>query len=113
MQEAHAGDGPEEDAEFFARHDTIEHRRAAACEFVSRAGLRAPVLLDNMENSTFRDYGIDSARLYVIDSTGRVAFKSPRSPLQFNPAELAPILSRLLRDQRLPTMPPARPYFTR
>jgi hypothetical protein len=98
VQEAHAGDGPAEDAELFAQHDTIEHRRAAACEFVSRAGLMASVLLDNMENSTFRDYGIDAARLYVIDSRGRVAFKSDGSPLKFNPADLTPTLSRLLTD---------------
>ena len=46
--------------------------------------------------STFRDYGVDSARLYVIDSAGRVAFKSDRSPLDYKPAELDPILQKLL-----------------
>ena len=95
VQEAHAGDVSEKDSHF-DRHDSEDKRRAAACEFVSRTGLRSTVLLDNMRDSTFREYGVDSARLYVIDSAGRVAFKSDRSPLDYKPAELDPILQKLL-----------------
>ena len=102
VDEAHAGDGPPEDRLDFGIPKSIDDRRRAACELVCRLNLKAPVLLDNMQNTTYRDYGVASARLYLIDPDGRVAYKSTTAPQTFRPESLDPHLIRIL--PRTPTV---------
>jgi hypothetical protein len=56
-----------------------------------------PALIDSMENQVEKDYTGWPDRLYLIDSNGRVAFKSMAGPFGFEPGNLAKALqSRLL-----------------
>lgn len=50
--------------------------------------LDLPFLIDTMEDRVGSQYSGMPSRLYLIDQTGRVAFKSGRGPFGFKPGEL-------------------------
>jgi type I thyroxine 5'-deiodinase len=67
---------------------------AGAC--VRKLGIEFPAVLDEFGNSTERAYTGWPDRIYLIDSQGRVAYKSKPGPFGFKPEQLAMELSRAL-----------------
>jgi hypothetical protein len=67
---------------------------ATAC--VRKLGIELPALLDHMDDSAERDYSGWPDRLYVIDSQGRVAYKSRPGPFGFKPDEMEEALVQVL-----------------
>jgi len=55
-----------------------------------------PALLDSMQNQVEKDYTGWPDRLYLIDSNGRVAFKSMAGPFGFEPGKLSKALQSQL-----------------
>jgi hypothetical protein len=67
---------------------------AGAC--VRKLGIKFPAVLDEFGNTTERAYTGWPDRIYLIDSHGRVVFKSRPGPFGFNPPELQSALSQLV-----------------
>jgi len=67
---------------------------AGAC--VRNLHLAIPALLDTFDNKTEAAYTGWPDRLYVIDRTGRVVYKSKPGPFGFHPAEMERALRSLV-----------------
>jgi hypothetical protein len=65
----------------------------------SRLKLEIPVLVDTIDDAIGSRYSGMPGRFYVIDSHGRIAYKSGRGPFGFKPAELEQSLILLLEDE--------------
>ena len=76
-------------------------RDEAAHTCVVKLGIHIPALVDDMQDSAERAYTGWPDRLYVIDRSGRVAYKSKAGPFGFHPDEMAQPLAKLV--------PPANP----
>jgi type I thyroxine 5'-deiodinase len=55
---------------------------------VRKLDIRIPAVLDGIDNPTERAYTAWPDRLYVIDTQGRVAFKSAPGPYGFSTRDL-------------------------
>ena len=60
-----------------------------------------PLLVDEMDDSTGHAYSGMPDRLYVIDRTGNVAYKSGRGPFGFRVSEMEQALVMALLEQAL------------
>jgi Iodothyronine deiodinase len=65
---------------------------------VKTMGLSFPTLVDKIDDSVNDTYCGLPSRLYLIDRSGKVGYKSGRGPFGFNPAELEQSLILLLRE---------------
>jgi type I thyroxine 5'-deiodinase len=79
----------------FASPKNEEERASIAGTCVRRLGLKFPAVLDEFGNSTERAYTGWPDRIYLIDSMGKIAYKSKAGPFGFRPDELATALSRV------------------
>ena len=76
---------------------TVEERAAVAGTCLVRLGVKLPAVIDGPDDSVERAYTRWPDRLYLIDTEGRVAYKSAAGPFGFNPQDLeAAIISRAL-----------------
>ncbi len=80
----------------FASPRNEEERASIAGTCVRKLGLKFPAVLDEFGNSTERAYTGWPDRLYLIDSQGRVAYKSRPGPFGFKPDELKSALARVI-----------------
>jgi hypothetical protein len=58
-----------------------------------------PLVVDEIDDRVGHSYSAMPDRLYVIDKSGRVTYKSGRGPRGFKPAEMEQALILLLLDQ--------------
>lgn len=72
----------------FASPRSEEERAYVAGACVRKLGIEIPAVLDEFGNSTESAYTAWPDRLYLIDATGRVAYKSPPGPFGFKAADL-------------------------
>ena len=72
----------------FASPRSEEERGVVAGACVRKLGIEIPALLDEFGNSTESAYTGWPDRLYLIDATGRVAYKSRPGPFGFHADEL-------------------------
>ena len=80
----------------FASPKTEEERSFVAGACVRKLGIAFPAVLDEFGNSTETAYTGWPDRIYLIDSQGRVAYKSKPGPFGFKPDQLEMALSRTL-----------------
>jgi type I thyroxine 5'-deiodinase len=66
---------------------------AGAC--VRKLAIKFPAVLDEFGDSTEKAYTGWPDRLYLIDSQGRIAYKSEAGPFGFKPDQLATALLHL------------------
>ena len=78
-------------------------RSAQTCG--QRLNLGFPILVDTIDDVVGARYSGMPSRLYLIDSDGRVVYKSGRGPFGFKPAELEHSLVLLLRAGALSGSP--------
>jgi type I thyroxine 5'-deiodinase len=90
-----AGDNIEDDV-LVASTTTPAERRAAAGLCITKLGIKLPALIDNADNQVEQAYTGWPDRLYVIDQTGHIAYKSAAGPFGFKPSEVEESLKRLL-----------------
>lgn len=79
----------------FASPRSEEERAFVAGACVRKLGIEIPAVLDEFGNSTETAYTGWPDRLYLIDSAGRVAFKSPPGPFGFKPDGLEAALKKV------------------
>lgn len=79
----------------FASPRSEDERAMVAGTCVRKLGIEIPALLDEFGNSTERAYTAWPDRLYLIDSAGKVAYKSKPGPFGFKPDELSAALTRV------------------
>ncbi len=75
---------------------TDDERRSVAQVCNRTLGLGFPMLVDTVDDTVNDQYSGIPSRLYLIDSKGKVAFKSGRGPFGFKPAEMEQSLILLL-----------------
>jgi hypothetical protein len=80
----------------FASPKTEEERSFVAGACVRKLGIAFPAVLDEFGNSTETAYTGWPDRIYLIDSQGRIAYKSKPGPFGFKPDQLEMALSRTL-----------------
>jgi hypothetical protein len=76
---------------------TYAERDAVAQSCAKTMSLGFPTLVDTIDDSVNDQYSGLPSRLYLIDRSGRVAYKGGRGPFGFEPAELEHSLILLLR----------------
>jgi type I thyroxine 5'-deiodinase len=74
---------------------TLEERSNAAGTCLLHLGIKLPAVLDQPDDAVERAYTGWPDRLYVIDTTGRVAYKSAAGPFGFKAEELEAALARI------------------
>jgi len=78
---------------------TAAERQGTAQSCVRNLGIEIPALVDGMGNPTEAAYTAWPDRLYVIDRSGRVAYKSAAGPYGFHPAEAEAVLRRIAESR--------------
>ena len=68
-----------------------------------------PVLVDAIDDTVGKAYSGWPDRLYVIDAEGKLAYVGAPGPRGFRPAEVPPVLKKLLGREVLEIAPPPRP----
>lgn len=105
VREAHPTDGwkMESNAKVgvaVAQPKTYSERTAVAQQCHKLLKPTIPLLVDDVDDRTGNAYSGMPARLYVIDKSGRVAFKSGRGPFGFKTGEMEQALVMTLLDAR-------------
>jgi len=80
----------------FASPKNYEEREYVAGACVRKLGIKFPAVIDGFDNTVEKAYTGWPDRIYLIDKSGRVAFKSRPGPFGFKPDELAAALKRVV-----------------
>ncbi|OYW23770.1 MAG: hypothetical protein B7Z55_03195, partial [Planctomycetales bacterium 12-60-4] len=104
VREAHPTDGwamtsNEKVGVKVAQPQTFAQRTAVAQQCYARLKPSIPLLVDDINDPTGNAYSGMPARLYVIDTSGRVVFKSGRGPFGFKAGEMEQALLMSLVDK--------------
>ena len=83
----------------FASPKNEDERAFVAGACVRKLGIKFPAVLDEFGNSTEQAYTGWPDRLYLIDTQGKVAYKSKPGPFGFKPDELGTALARVTTVQ--------------
>ena len=102
IQEAHPSDVWQMESNVrqnvvFASPKNDQERSEIAGSCVRKLNLKIPALLDPLDDSTERAYTGWPDRLYAIDRSGRVVYKSSPGPFGFHPAQMREVLQRVLQ----------------
>ncbi len=81
----------------FASPKNEEERAVVAGTCVRKLGIEIPAVLDEFGDSTEQAYTGWPDRMYVIDATGRVAYKSKPGPFGFKTDELKNAVARVVQ----------------
>lgn len=84
---------------------TFDERVSIAQTCQRSLGFDMPFLVDTMDDKVGARYSGMPSRFYLIDSAGKVAFKSGRGPFGFKPRELETSLIWLLNETETPAQP--------
>jgi hypothetical protein len=85
---------------------TYDERVAVAQRCQATLNYSMPLVVDEINDAVGNAYSGMPARLYLIDTEGKVAYKSGRGPFGFKPGELEQALVMLLLEQQLKSAPP-------
>ena len=104
VREAHPTDGwvmksNEKVGVAVAQPTTFVERQAVAEQCAAKLNPSMPLLVDDISDTVGNMYSGMPARLYVIDTHGKVAYKSGRGPFGFKPEEMEQALLMLLLDE--------------
>ncbi len=75
---------------------SFAERNAVADSCVRKLNIHIPALIDNFDNTTETAYNGWPDRMYVLDRSGRVAFKTTPGPFGFQPAGMEQALKKVL-----------------
>jgi len=84
----------------FASPRDEEECGAVAGTCVRKLGIEIPAVLDEFGNSTEAAYTAWPDRLYLIDGSGRMVYKSPPGPFGFKPDDLQAALRKIATSQQ-------------
>ena len=80
----------------FASPTTEDERAAVPGTCVRKLGIEIPAVLDEFCNSTEKAYTGWPDRIYLIDASGHIAYKSEPGPFGFKSAELKNAITQML-----------------
>jgi hypothetical protein len=80
----------------FASPRNQQEREAVAGTCVRKLGIEIPAVLDEFGNSTETAYTAWPDRLYLINASGHVVFKSKPGPFGFDPDDLKTAIDHTL-----------------
>ena len=83
----------------FASPRSEDERANVAGSCVRKLGIEIPAVLDEFGNSTEAAYTGWPDRMYLIDSNGKVAYKSKPGPFGFKSAELKSAIDHIVPPQ--------------
>ena len=72
----------------YAQPKTLEQRVAIANDFSKRYKYSVPFGIDEMNNAANDAYAAWPERLYILDESGRVAYKGGNGPFKDHPEEV-------------------------
>ncbi len=103
LDEGHTSDGwqvddNEEDGVLLPAHKSMADRLAAARNSVRSLTIDFPSAVDSFDNATSQAYTAWPDRLYLIDATGRIAWKGRPGPYGFRARALEINLIRLVGE---------------
>lgn len=81
----------------FASPRNEDERGLVAGSCVRKLGIKFPAVLDEFGNATEQAYTAWPDRLYLIDSNGRIAYKSKPGPFGFKTDELRAAIAQLVK----------------
>ncbi len=104
VREAHPTDGwamksNEKVGVVVAQPTTLAERVSVAEQCAAKLNPTMPLLVDDINDTVGNAYSGMPARLYVIDTQGKVAYKSGRGPFGFKPEEMEQALLMLLLEE--------------
>ena len=104
VREAHPTDGwamksNEKVGVAVAQPTTLAERVSVAEQCAAKLNPTMPLLVDDINDTVGNAYSGMPARLYVIDTQGKVAYKSGRGPFGFKPEEMEQALLMLLLEE--------------
>jgi Iodothyronine deiodinase len=82
----------------FDQPQTFEARLDLARTFVDRMDVETETLVDDIRNTAMACYAAWPERIYVIDRSGRIAYKGGMGPFRFEPEELREFLETMTAD---------------
>ena len=85
-----------------AQPTTLQERMAVAEQCAEKLKPSIPLLVDDINDTVGNSYSGMPARLYVIDTHGKVAYKSGRGPFGFKPEEMEQALLMTLLESAAP-----------
>ena len=71
-------------------------RNKVASQCRSKLSLTMPMVVDDMKDSVNQSYKAWPERIYIIDTQGKIVFKSGIGPFDFKPKKAAKALRKLL-----------------
>lgn len=80
----------------FSSPSNFAQRASLAGTCVRKLGIKFPAVIDGFDNTTEKAYYGWPDRIYVIDSSGRIAYKSKPGPFGFKADELRKELQKIV-----------------
>ena len=104
IREAHPSDGWSMESNErvgikVAQPKTSKERTQVASHCCAALDMAIPLLVDDIDDTVGRAYSGFPDRLYLLDRTGRVAYKGGRGPFGYKPRELEQTLVMILIDE--------------
>lgn len=105
VREAHPTDGwrmssNDKDGVVFAQPTTDAERCDVASQCCAALKMTVPLVVDKIDDHVGHIYSGMPDRLYLIDRSGKVAYKGGRGPFGFKPQELEQQIAMMLAEER-------------
>jgi Iodothyronine deiodinase len=71
----------------YAQPKTLEQRVIIANDFIKRFKFTLPFGIDDMSNTADNAYSAWPERIYIIDESGRIAYRGGMGPFHYKPEE--------------------------
>jgi type I thyroxine 5'-deiodinase len=98
-------DSNEEQGICYAQPTTLAERVTIANDFVKHSKYEIPLFVDDLENRADELYAAWPERLYVIDESGRIAYKGGMGPFGYEPDEVEAWLAARFAEPASSTEP--------
>jgi len=89
-----------DDKVVFASPKNEEERAFVAGACVRKLGIKIPAVLDGFDNTVEKAYTGWPDRLYLVDGTGKIAYKSKPGPFGFKPDDLKAAIEKTIAGSR-------------
>ena len=83
----------------FAQPRSKQEREEIAAKCCEKLKMTVPLVIDELDDRVGHAYSGMPDRLYLIDKSGRVAYKGGRGPFGFKPGELEQAIVMMLLEQ--------------
>jgi iodothyronine deiodinase-like protein len=90
----------------YAQPKTIEQRIAIGNDFTKRYKYTVPFGIDEMSNAANDAYAAWPERLYIVDESGRIAYKGGNGPFNYDPKEVRSWLAARYGEVKHPEAKP-------